>query len=354
MNEAKPVRRKKSSSPVSDQIAIIGHPSKVGGADTELDHQIRVWQALGFGVHVIHTGPLDAHLESMDLQGRGCVMHHPRDWKACRGMPVISYCNDQFLANIQEIREHASHVFWVNCMSWLFPNELKAHQEGLIDWFIYQTDRVRELVSPKLLEANQNFKAQTVQPYFHAADFPYTSKRAGDKFRFCRVSREDADKFHPAQLWVYETMVAPVLKEGTILGVNGPILEKIGALPNWITGHPAGAVKVQEVYKRSHALIHMADPVQTENLPRVGFEAMASGCVLCVDDRGGWQTQVVHGQTGFLCKDQREFVYHASRLAFEQGERFDMAERARDHLNSQWGLEAAKQSWSAFFNKALR
>ena len=37
-------------------ICVIGYPSRVGGADTELDHQIRVWQALGVKVHLIHTG----------------------------------------------------------------------------------------------------------------------------------------------------------------------------------------------------------------------------------------------------------------------------------------------------------
>lgn len=336
-----------------NQIAVIGHPSKVGGADTELDHQIRVWQALDIKVHIIHTGDLDANLKAMNMAKRGCRIHKPRDWKACRGMPVISYCNDQFLANIEPIREHASHVFWVNCMSWLFPDEIKAHKKGMIDWFIYQTDRVFQLNEPKLREINPKFKGAVVKPYFHADDFPYTKERESDRFRFCRISREDADKFHEAQLWVYETMVAPVLKAGVVLGINDQILQKFGALPNWIEGHRVGAIPVQRVYKRAHAFIQMADPGQTENLPRVGFEAMASGSVLCVDNRGGWQQQVVHGQTGFLCRDQREFAYYASRLAFEPGERFTMAESARDHLNSEWGMEAAKKHWSDFFNQAL-
>lgn len=109
----------------------------------------------------------------------------------------------------------------------------------------------------------------------------------------------------------------------------------------------------QTVYARSHALIQMADPSLTENLPRIGFEAMATGTALCVDDRGGWREEVLHGQTGFLCRDQREFAYYASRLAYERSERRQMIANARDYLASRWSLEGAKESWSAFFEKAL-
>lgn len=28
-----------------EEICVIGYPLRLGGADTELDHQIRVWQA---------------------------------------------------------------------------------------------------------------------------------------------------------------------------------------------------------------------------------------------------------------------------------------------------------------------
>ncbi|HEY1068304.1 MAG TPA: glycosyltransferase, partial [Pirellulales bacterium] len=142
--------------------------------------------------------------------------------------------------------------------------------------------------------------------------------------------------------------VAPVLKQGVILGINDGIREKIGREPNWITGYPAGAVPVQKVYQHADCIIQMSETY--ENLPRVGFEAMASGCLLIVDDRGGWREEVLHGQTGFLCRDQREFAYYASRAAFERQERLQMAANARRWLISQWGMEQAKAGWSKFFH----
>ena len=330
-----------------NEICVIGFPSRLGGADTELDHQIRVWQALGLKVHLIHTGSLDGNLLAMKMEDRGCIVHTPCDWSACKGMHVISYCNGDYLKNLEAIRIYAKSTTFVNCMTWLFDQEKEMHRRGLIDVFLYQTDHAREKVQAELLEINSTFRWQKVRPYFHLDDFPFRQDRPEERFRFARISREDDGKYHQAQLWVYETMVAPVLKEGVMLGVNDKIREKIGRVPNWITSYPAGGQSVQEVYRNAHCVIQMSDTY--ENLPRVGFEAMASGCLLIVDDRGGWREEVLHGQTGFLCKDQREFVYYSSRAAFERAERKLMVSNARQWLETNWGMEQAKQQWSHFF-----
>lgn len=331
-----------------DAIYVIGFPSRVGGADTELDHQIRCWQALGLRVHLIPTGRLDAHLRALGMEERGCIVHAPRDWRACRGGHVISYCNGEFLQHLREIKDLARSTTFVNCMTWLFDAEKQAHQQGLIDHFLYQTEHARLRVQDELVGLNPRFRWHLVRPYFHAEEFPFVTHRPQERFHFGRISRDDADKFHPAQLWVYETMVAPVLKSGIILGINDRVRQKIGQEPNWIRGYPAGGITAQALYAHAECIIQMSDTY--ENLPRIGFEAMASGSLLIVDDRGGWRELVQHKQTGFLCRDQREFVYYASRAAFEPAERRHMATAARDWLDSTWGLAEAQQAWSGFFN----
>ena len=332
-----------------DQICVIGYPSRLGGADTELDHQIRCWQALGLQVHLLHTGCLDSNLLAMRMEERGCVVHEPRNWAACRGMHAISYCNAEFLKNLVEIKGYARSTTFVNCMTWTFEAERNAHRQGLIDHFLYQTEHARLRVQPELVAINPSYRWFQVRPYFHAADFPFIQDRAEDCFRFGRISRDDPGKYHQAQLWVYESMVSPVLKSGTILGINDEIRKKIGNEPNWIKAYGAGEITAQELYAKSACIIQMADTY--ENLPRVGFEAMASGSLLIVDDRGGWRELVMHKQTGYLCKDQREFVYYATRAAFEVEERRQMAANARDWLNTHWGLEQAKAEWSRFFSE---
>jgi glycosyltransferase involved in cell wall biosynthesis len=187
-------------------------------------------------------------------------------------------------------------------------------------------------------------------PYFHAAEFPFHDERPKDKFRFGRISRADPDKFHDQQLWIYETMTAPELKEGYVLGWSQRIQRKYGREPEgYIHTYPERGLTQQGFYAACDAVIMSTKTF--ENLPRVAFEAMASGSVLIVDKRGGWIELVEDRVTGWLCQDAREFVYKASRCAFEKEEREQMRHAARDRLERISGFEAASRSWAKIFDE---
>ena len=337
---------RRGDQPPIGELCVIGHPSRLGGADTELDHQIHCWQAMGAIVHVCHTGPLDDNLRSMNLEQRGCVYHEPRDWASVKGLHCISFCNGEYLKNLPEIKRYARSTSWVNCMTWNFDLEIEMHAKGLIDFHLYQTPHGYARVGGSLRDL-ANYRPLLFEPYFHADEFPFRESRPRDKFRFGRISRSDPDKFGRRQLWIYETMTAPVLKEGLILGWDHRIEAKLGKPEAYIKALPEGALRQQEFYEFCDAVIMTSDTF--ENLPRVGFEAMASGCVLVVDNRGGWPRLVDDGATGWLCADDREFVYKASRCAFEHGERDAMRHRAREKLQRHWGLENSMESWARVF-----
>ena len=97
-----------------DELCVIGHPSRLGGADTELDHQIHCWQAMGIRVHVCPTGRLDTNLVAMKLEERGCIYHQPNDWPSVTGLHCISFCNAGFLSGLPEIQKHARTTSFVN------------------------------------------------------------------------------------------------------------------------------------------------------------------------------------------------------------------------------------------------
>jgi glycosyltransferase involved in cell wall biosynthesis len=334
-------------SPAIRELCVIGHPSRLGGADTELDHQIRCWQDMGVEVHICHTGPLDAGLRAMDMESRGCIYHEPRDWRSLAGMHCISFCNGHFLAALPEIKQYARTATFVNCMTWNFEREVEMQARGLIDFHLYQTDHALERVSRRLHSLG-NYRPLRFHPYFHTEEFSFHESRPSDKFRFGRISRDDRDKHGARQLWIYETMTAPVLKEGIILGFGPRAREKYGRLPDdYVRPYPEGQLSQSEFYAFCDAIIMTTDTV--ENLPRVGFEAMSSGSLLVVDRRGGWTLQVDDGLTGWLCGDDREFVYKASRCAFEREEREAMRRAARRKLEETWGLEAAMDSWNQVF-----
>lgn len=74
-----------------------------------------------------------------------------------------------------------------------------------------------ERVNPKLKRL-RGYRPLFFTPYFHADEFPFHEQLPDDAFRFGRISRNDVGKYGERQLWICETMTAPVLKEGLILG----------------------------------------------------------------------------------------------------------------------------------------
>ncbi|TWT61708.1 glycosyltransferase [Rubinisphaera italica] len=330
-----------------NELCVIGHPSRLGGADTELDHQIRCWLAMGIEVHLCHTYPLDQNIRGMGLEAMGCVYHEPRDWASLEGLHCISFCNGEFLKYLPEIKQYARSTTFVNCMSWNFDLEVEHQKRGLIDFHLYQSQHSFERVSIKLKESD-NYRPMFFNPYFDAEEFPFVRDRSQEKFRFGRISRDDADKYGDQQLWIYETMTAPVLKEGLILGWGQNAEKKFGHRPpDYIQPIKPGGLSQRAFYAQCEAIIMTTNTF--ENLPRVGFEAMASGSILIVDNRGGWKLEIEDGVTGWLCDDHREFVYKASRCAFEEEERDQMRLAARQKLEATWGLQAAMDSWAQVF-----
>ena len=82
------------------------------------------------------------------------------------------------------------------------------------------------------------------------------------------------------------------------LGFDYRAEQKIGRPFDWIrTARDQRELSQQDFYKHCEIVLQPTDT--TENWPRVGFEAMASGSVLIVDNRGGWQQMIKHGETGF-------------------------------------------------------
>lgn len=339
--------------PIS-RVFVHGFPGLYGGAGTELHHQILVWRRMGINVHLIPTNggwrgePL--YHEMCEL---GVTIHEAADWSVIEaGDPVFGFCNKEFLLALEKIRERTRRTIFLNCMTWLFENEREAMAKGLIAMFLYQNDDVRIKHQAALLAINPDPKIRflTFTPYFEASRFPHITERGTEFFGCGRISRQDADKFARQTLHIYEYFVSPRWKRGLFLGFGQRSENKIGKPYSWIrTARDHNEVSQQEFYRHCEIVLQPSDT--TENWPRIGFEAMASGSVLIVDDRGGWQRMVKHGETGWLCKTPRDFIYCASRMAYEPNLRADMAEAARLRGLELGGLDASMASWEMVFEE---
>jgi hypothetical protein len=336
------------------RIFVYGFPSLYGGAGTELHHQIIVWLHLQIEVHLIPSTPIYRQLDLYaEMLKRGVVVHDFDEWEAIEaGDPVLGFCNAEFLENIELIHERSRRTVFANCMTWLFDAERQRMIEGKIGMFLYQNESVRQKNKPLLRELNDDpeIRYATFRPYFENSLFPYISERNAETFGCGRISRKDGDKFAIDTLAIYEKFSSPKQKRGIFLGWDYRSEEKLGEAPKWIrTAGDQNECSQQDFY--NHCDIVLQPTETTENWPRVGFEAMASGSVLIVDRRGGWEQMVVHGETGWLCDSPADFIKYASLMAHNPNLRLEMAERAFKRGEELGGLEASAASWQKIFEE---
>lgn len=335
------------------KIYINGFPSLYGGAGTELHHQIIVWKYMGIDVHIIPTNNgFENEALYLEMLQRGVHIHAPSDWTVLNeDDAIISFCNGEFLENLPTIRQYTKRTIFVNCMTWLFDKEKEHMGNGLIAMFLYQNEEVRQKNMPILkgLNNNSNISFMTFKPYFHNDSFPFITERADEYFGCGRISRQDSDKFAKNTLHIYEYFVAPVFKRGLFLGFDHRSESKIGRPYEWIrTARDQNEISQQDFYKHCKIVLQPTDT--TENWPRIGFESMASGSILIVNNRGGWRQMIEHGKTGWLCDHDRDFIYYASKMAYEPSLREDIAEAARLRGLELGGLEASAASWREVFD----
>lgn len=334
------------------RVFVHGFPGLYGGAATELHHQIEVWLAMGVEVHLIpNCNGYEREPLYPEMLSKGVVIHPCNAWEVLQpGDPVLGFCSAEFLNHLPNIRNHTRRTVFLNCMTWLFDSEKEHMAKGEISMFLYQNEEVLDKHMPELRQLNDDptIRFMTFKPYFDTSRFPYHGNRESEFFGCGRISRQDTDKYSANTLHIYEYFVAPKFKRAIFLGFDHRAEGKIGKPFDWIrTARDQHELSQQDFYQHCEIVLQPTDT--TENWPRIGFEAMASGSVLVVDNRGGWRRMVDHGKTGWLCDHERDFIYYASKMAYEPNLRSDMAEAARQHGLELGGMEASKASWEEVF-----
>lgn len=333
-----------------NKLFVHGFPGLYGGAGAELYHQIPVWQALGLEVHLIptrngwQTDPLYP-----ELKKSGIVVHSTNQFDAIdKGAPILGFCSQDFLRALDFIRARTEATVFVNCMTWLFAEEKQRMSKGHIRAFLYQNEDVRKARAPELRALNRSARCKfmTFVPYFDQKKFPFIEHRTPSTFGMGRMSRQDQDKYAGNTLYIYDHVMSPRPKVGLMVGFTDKSRMKIGKPAPWIiTAKDHRECSQRAFYKHCEIVLQPTDT--TENWPRVGLEAMSSGSVLVVDDRGGWQRMIQHKKTGFLCKGAQDFIFYSSLMAYEPELRSEIAKNARRRGEDLASMDESKQTWKA-------
>jgi glycosyltransferase involved in cell wall biosynthesis len=320
-------------------VFVVGYPSSMGGADSELWHVLKLWRQHAVDVTLIPTWspPADWQQKCAAIGAKTCVIPGPAaipDIPDVTGSLVISFCNGDFLRHAAIFRQLGCRIAWVGCMTWLFDAELAHYAEyGSFDAYVFQSRFQRDTLFPRLCEYGVNAnQCHLIRGAFDPDEFPFRPLRHAscEPLVVGRLSRVDAHKWHPDTWRIYSSIECPSLR-GRVMAWEERLIPAVGPAPPWVETVSAGNESPQTFLQSLHCLVQLSG-LATENWPRVGLEAMATGVPVVTDRRGGWLEMIDDGKTGFLVDRPHEAAFQAGRLAASEDLRMDVAWAARERL----------------------
>ena len=338
-------------------IFVIGYPGSIGGADTECWHLAKLWRSLNISVTFIPTwNPRPAWQKKLDSIGCTTALSDAESLSQVPNLPgstVVGICNGHFLKVAKQLRKLQCNLVWVNCMNWIFKEEVEFYQNfGTFDQYVFQSEYQRSQLERELKRYGYKVhQGRLIRGAFDVGEFDYKpkSRRKNEPFVFGRLSRTDPDKY-AKNLWeVYSKILSP--KQVRIMGWSRKIQLSRGIPPDWAQCLRAGAESSSDFLGSLHALIHLNGKAR-ENWPRVGLEAMASGVPIIVQNRWGWREMIRHGKTGFLAETDEDVVKYANLLARDESLRLQIAETARTHVAQNLASPSKiGEHWLTLFNE---
>lgn len=320
-------------------IFVVGYPSALGGADTELWHVLKLWRSHSLEVTLIPTWrtPPDWRRRCDALGLRTCEISGPARLASIAGLPgatVIAFCNDEFLRQAGVLRALGCRLVWVSCMTWIFAEEERHYeQHGPFDAYVFQSRFQQENLLPTLARHGVSAaQCHLIRGALDLSDFAFQALPhvAGEEFIVGRISRADPSKFH-ADTWQLFAAVPYRPLKVRVLGWSEQVQAKLGKPPSWAEVLPPGAEPADRFMRSVHCLAQV-NGGSLENWPRVGLEALASGTPLVVQNAWGWREMLVPEQHGLLASAPGDVPALIGRLAQSNALRGRLASAGRERV----------------------
>ena len=113
-------------------------------------------------------------------------------------------------------------------------------------------------------------------------------------------------------------------------------LEDFHILAPYSIETPAYLQKVSVVIHKTHADVK-------EAWSNAIGEVMAAGVPVVAEGEGGIQDQIVHGKTGFLCRDNDDFVHYCQLLYQDEDLYQQISSQAKLHAEKHFSLKAYRK-----------
>jgi hypothetical protein len=242
---------------------------------------------------------------------------------------ALSLCNRRFYARriAERAKQRGLKIIWSSEMMWHHPGEAEAMQDGLIDKVLY----VSELQKRVLAEGYNGLPSIITGNYIDPRFFPFKERRH-KTFTIGRLSRADPEKYTEDFPVFYECLGLPDTRFRVMAWSKD-----LGRKYRWHHfDHrwdllPAEAESQRQFLYSLDLFVYTLGYTFKEAWGRSTVEAMLTGAIPLVPDGHHLEHLMVHGESGFVCKDFTQYQEHAQRLYYDFPYRQRIAAQARQH-----------------------
>ena len=330
-------------------LYFFGWPSFLGGADTKLAHLCLLLHE-AFPITVIPNDARHLHdkkwTQFLSRLGIGfCSLDQLPE--KLNGF-ALSLCNTRFFTEgiVRRAREKGLKVIWSSEMMWHHEGELAAVQEGLVDTVLYVSESQKRVLSKGYGRVRSLITGNYVDP----GEFPFI-ERDHETFTIGRLSRADPLKYPEDFPVFYEALDLP--------GVRFRVMAWSKALARkyrwhhfdsrWNLLQSQGESQVRFLHSLDLFIYPLGHHFK-ETWGRSTVEAMLTGCIPLVSPGDHLENLLVHGESGFVCRDFLEYQGPAQRLCRDRAYRRRMARQCREHaLNQLCDKAEHRQIWRRVF-----
>lgn len=326
-------------------LYLIGVPGTIGGASTKLAHLIRLLRN-DFNLTVV-VPEISA---KKDVVLRRILEPYEVSCTIVSGLSnrldgvALGMCDRDFFTSgrARELKRRGLKIVWSNEMMFLFKGEADGVKEGLIDRVLFVSDLQRGVFA----ELYRGVPSYNTGNFIDPTDYGWRERR-NPTFTLGRLSRPEPMKY-PLDFPVFYENIGLKDVRYRVMAWSPEVGKQyrwhhFG--PEWDL-LPANKQSAASFLYTLDVFLYPLGHRVKESWGRAVVESMLTGCVPVVPSGHQFHNLMIHGESGFICREFREFKSCVRELYENYPLRQKMSrqasEFAREHLCNP---EEHRQRW---------
>lgn len=313
------------------KLFIYGVPGTVGGAATKIRDIIRLLRndyeitVVMSDLKYFKSPEIVTFLRQYEI--KACNRRDvPKDLS---GSVALGICELDFFVSgtAQEIKRRGMRLVWSNEMMWEFKGEREAVAAGVVDRVLFLSEIQRDAFH----DLYKGVDSYLIRNFVTPEDFPFAD-RSNEVFTIGRLSRPDPVNFSADFPVFYEELGI----EDVRFRVQA-WSEELKKKYNWHSFSqrwdllPESKEPASKFLRSLDLFVYTLGYTFVESWGRSTLEAMLTGAIPIVPVGHQFHNMMVHGESGFICKEFREYRDVVQQLYKDAPLRRKISQRAAQY-----------------------